>query len=1451
MNEIERIVFRVECGDKKGTAFLISEHLALTAFHVVDEHKLAPITLSHGSVTSCKAKLSNKIDTKYKALDVALLELETNMPYGCELNFVDFAVIPKGIRWWSRGFPRAKIDDGDNILEKETNLTNQQLPSLHNGKVDMHLEHDQKLSSYEGYSGAPLIVNDAIAGIINSEMGDGNSKELYALSLQHFKILLESEDIKVVVKQRPSTSKLLNVLTDSWFEQQVATSVKNLGVRYTAELNLALDIAKNFDFLVKNEAAKHHIKTMFHAFLVKVNIATNRLTKEASQKDIETLQAAIEVIENQHEKILTTTANALDITLLQQKIGKIATVLSTIQDAGIERDETRLAVSEYAQSAVNEARIAFYEFHEFLKSNLLALTNDPQMLITGEAGIGKSHLLADIAKNRISAGNSCIFLLGQHFTTESPPWSQILQSLLRLDCNEEELLTLLNDLGELQGERVLFIIDAINEGRGRYFWPAHIRGFINSFKKYPWIGLVLSVRSSYEALLAPATLLSIQSVTKIVHTGFRSKEFEATSLFFENYGIDLPSTPLLNPEFANPLFLKLFCEGLTRRGLHKVPKGYGGISSIIDFFITSINNKLAEPDHFDYPDHRQVVRKVINALIKFKLNRKLSFIPYDEANDIATKELSRYSDKRRFLDALIDEGMLSKNLFRPGNNESTPEEGVYFAYERFDDHWATAHLLDEHLDLNSPLLAFKSGGELGAYIVDGDQNRGIIESLSIQLPERIGMELYELLDEDEVGRKSIVEPFIASLLWRKQETITEKTSDFVTDYVLTNKHSFAIFIDMIYGVAADPRHVYNADYLHRYLWSFSMADRDAKWTIYLNNTIANDGAIVRLVDWALRNENQSNLSNQSIVLLGKAIAWLFTSTNIKFRDTATKALVVLLENKLTVIVEFLTEFDQVNDPYVYERIFAAIYGAVLRSDELAGLVALSLYIIKTIFEKEEVYPNVLVRDFARNIVEYAMYKQLIILESPKIIRPPYKSFFPQSFPSNKVIDSYKFDFNDKNFKEHNWGQNKILSSMVTTGKRENGHYGDFGRYTFEYAVSDWKKFSPNELSNYACKLIFEQYGYDVEKHGQFDKTTNSLDRHRKNVERIGKKYQWIALYEVQARLADNHKMLDESTGWGCEKAYIHYPGPWLNGMRDIDPTMIAANIHDNDMGALVPMSYNDWDMTGKEWLTSDKRLPDPAEIIDGNDFLILEHDNRWQQPVPLGIDNSDFSRKTLWYNISSYLVKENEFEALVNWLGKEHFMDIALPQSRDGKSVFCREFYWSPAYKYLDKPYYYGQEWHEICHDRQSEEVIASIMPTAERHLWEAPEDSGNGASHLAPRPMMYEGLNLQYSKTPGTWRSSDDRVVCYDPSVVHGGKSALIVNKSAFQQYLTANKLKVVWTCLGKKEIHGKQLDVDGPREWLELSGVYTLEDDVVKGHLRPIVKCPQEREFDFMSKR
>ena len=138
-------------------------------------------------------------------------------------------------------------------------------------------------------------------------------------------------------------------------------------------------------------------------------------------------------------------------------------------------------------------------------------------------------------------------LLGEKFR-DSEPWTQI-KSMLALSCDRDEFLGALNAAGEARGQRALILIDGLNEGEGKLFWRGFLPEMLTTIARYPWIGIALSVRSSYEEIIVPEGLVP-DKLVRAVHGGFAEHEHEAMKMYLDHYGIERPSIPLLSRNFA-------------------------------------------------------------------------------------------------------------------------------------------------------------------------------------------------------------------------------------------------------------------------------------------------------------------------------------------------------------------------------------------------------------------------------------------------------------------------------------------------------------------------------------------------------------------------------------------------------------------------------------------------------------------------------------------------------------------------------------------------------------------------------------------------------------------------------------------------------------------------------------------------------------------------------------
>lgn len=1241
-------------------------------------------------------------------------------------------------------------------------------------------------------------------------------------------------------------------LSNDWFENQNKLAIADLDKRYTPEINVELDILETFDALSRNERFKHKVDNYYHEFMVSYRNFLEHLHEKNEQiESLETpLTDKINALEALYELIIFDGIAYIEFNQIEEllkEIGNISydlsDVLDEINQKEIEEKKIKTSSHGYRTSTKYDSYVRdfrhylsnLYQFKEIINSRTLMFANNPFMILDGEAGIGKSHLLADIVNERIKENSNSIFLLGQQFREDKNPWSQIFD-LLQLKCNKEEFLGSLNAKAESQNKRLIIFIDAINEGKGRGFWNEFLIGFIESIKQYEWLGLVLSIRSSYFDLIVPKKIFEKGLAIPITHLGFEGVEYNASKIFFKNYNILQPSIPLLHPEFSNPLFLKLFCEGLNKKRLTHIPDGYVGITNIIRFFIEGIEEKLLKK----YPNIKSLglINKTIKVLIPKILENQT--ITYEDALSAIIKEVtSKWGIASEFLDDLIIEGLFIKNIFYK-HHASEYEEGIYFAYERFEDHLKVNYLFDNYLDKENPKESFQKK-PLFTYCEENNQffNRGIIDAMCIQLPERSSLELIDVVDQNE----GIIDSFLNSLVWRKFDSITPNVVDRIMKNIY-NKHFQEDIYKILFATASNPQHPLNANLLFDYLSKFTMKDRDVFLIPLLNNIYTNyeTNPIKRLIDWAWSDEDKSYISDDSIFLTSLTLSWLLTSSNRQLRDYATKALISLLQNRVAVVLSLIKKFENIDEPYIYERLFAVSFGVVIRLENYTSLKELGEYIYNTIFNKGEVYPHILLRDYAKNTIDYISYLGITLdIDFDKTI-PPYNSEFPpiDELPKKEDIETYQD-------RDKNYHQSRIISSMMTDHEYRSG-YGDFGRYIFQSKLYDFEcKEYAQLISNYATKKIFEEYGYNGDFFNDAEKAISSMnrgyDRHNHSTERIGKKYQWIAFYDTLARITDNFKMYDSSS-WRNKKE-IRYQGAFEPCVRDIDPTILIKETKvdrkSNKPFWWTPKVNIDWNMDNTIWINHTTDLPSPENIlnvIDENneEWIVLNSFPDWDEPLKKGYDKYKVIHKGLWYQFRNYLVPKEELSDFKLWADEQWFWEDWMPREEGHYQMLNREHYWSEAYKFFQNPYYGGhKDWTEIEseHGKGKKRYSNKIALTTDKYYWEDEFDYSKEGSFsiLKPSKILFDGLNMRYSKKDGEFIDETNNLICFEASIDNETHQCLLIQKENLLKFLNDNDLTIVWTMIGEKQIHTPHYGTDDDFFGLmEISGYTYLDNEKIE---------------------
>jgi hypothetical protein len=306
----------------------------------------------------------------------------------------------------------------------------------------------------------------------------------------------------------------------------------------------------------------------------------------------------------------------------------------------------------------------------------------------------------------------------------------------------------------------------------------------------------------------------------------------------------------------------------------------------------------------------------------------------------------------------------------------------------------------------------------------------------VQIPERTGKEITEIAPQVQ-DIWGIGDAFRRSIIWRSPESFSEVTLQTLnrlarTDYDWNETH------DVILTVATLPEHPFNAAFLNQRLRRDTMPERDAWWSIFLHNAWRSHGAVDRLVDWASSVGHEDALEDETVDLCATALAWMLTSSNRQLRDRVTKALVALMTGRLGAVIRMVKRFADVDDLYVTERIYAVAYGTAMRSYNAKEVGALATCVYDKVFATGMPPAHILLRDYARGVVERAIHLESDISIVTDHIRPPYNSTWP-SIPTEEEIKPFLPDWSrgSHDSGDLEWARNRIGSSVM---------HDDFARY---------------------------------------------------------------------------------------------------------------------------------------------------------------------------------------------------------------------------------------------------------------------------------------------------------------------------------------------------------------------------------------------------------------------
>ena len=1198
-----------------------------------------------------------------------------------------------------------------------------------------------------------------------------------------------AEVVQILKKQDP-------YIDDEWFLKQNHEAILNLGKRYLPDLNVTLEIQKNFDIIAADDHFFEYLKNEAEGLL----LALFKISKDDPS------------LLHKRQEIMFILTEMNDFTDFVKTNSKLLHLIRECEEYAFFEYQKRVKEKKkddsdfyQKQTLINrywDVHLKADQFIQILNQKKLKMVETPFMLLYGEGGIGKSHLIADTVVKRNQEKKRSVLLLGQDFSEGCIIWKRFMD-LMQFSSSIDAVLQTMNSFAGERQCRILIFIDAINEGGGKSVWKDKLGSLFDKFLSYPWLGLVITVRKDFLRVIFDQELIEKYGVTEIEHKGFGKLTNEAVQLFFEHYGISLKVMPYFPDEFSNPLFLRLFCEGYDKR---RQNVALVSTEEIYRSYIDAENRKMA--DKFQYAEGINIVYEVIETFtLQSYGNHQRNRLNKETAVEIVETVALKHHVSSRIYEFLISEGILAEGISAWG------EEYVFVTYERLADYIYASYLLQKIVNRTEP----------DEEIVDKINKPGVLEELNCILPEH-GIELFERfpsLAKDGQMRNA----FIAGILWRTDQGLIKKeTKDYVEKIVVKNTDSCDVFYDNLIKIATYQNHPYNAKTFHRRLLKLSMAQRDAQFMELFNSWNEEGSSLNQLMQWCLQVAGKKTAADdESILLASMALSWILICTNNMLRDRVSITLCQLLRGHIPVMLKLLQSFQMVDDVYVLERLYGVAFGIVTFEQDREKIRELAVYIYQTVFDREQVLPDILIRDFAKQIICYAIK---IVADSSidmNKVMGPYGSIFP-AIPDDKKIEQYRFDYEKENFQDYQWAQNMILESMQIDDHR--GEYGDFGRYVFENYFRVWNDLSPKELMKVAIQNIFER-GYDAEIHGKYDKSIGHSDPMvESETERIGKKYQWQALYRLAAEVSDNFPRYNEAFG-----NMEYNTGSYEPNLRKLDPTINILSDH-QFYGNFPEIAQPKFDVPEQEWLKLKEDIPVFEKMvelkIEKDDYLLLSGWHNWKEETPFGVKEYDCPLKQMWFMVQAYIVKEEDYQQCIQLLKDENFWGRWMPEATANYSMYNREYYWSETQDYYDNEYYGGNEWKNLW--RTDIEGLKDIMLMVPNYIYQTTGEMERlGLSYHSwrkPCRTLVQALKLKYHDENTAMYDEEGSLVCFDSCELFDKDIGLYFQKKALNRFLQDKNYRIFWTVLGEKTIIGGNIGLDKIYDAPEYTGLFYYDE-------------------------
>lgn len=1208
----------------------------------------------------------------------------------------------------------------------------------------------------------------------------------------------------------------LDSLDNAWFETNLRISLDDLGQRYNSAFNIETKAQEDLELFLRSDFGVCEINNKKKEAISELENLKWRSDSEF-KNFISLMISAIKGIED------VTAASIMDSLQWKEMFIKNNEETFSFLNEMENNIEGKLQETQRGNSEYYELRNKLYFVHRLSRiPEILGLSETEKtlitkqiLIITGEMGVGKSQLLASSARTLIEQGNPSLLLLGQTYITEDPIEIQIVNGLAGINANEslESILGVMSEKAYLNNQYAVIYIDAINEMRYKNVWKTCDNRLLTTIQQYNNILLVISIRDGFEPLLFSEKVnenIKSGDIAVIKHRGLENDTPQEVFDFLSHYGISVSPDYYLQREMSNPLYLMWFCQTFTNEERE--------LETLINKVLEKADKEASEAAGYGEP-----LRMLKKLLIEYIENSESGFATIDYILNLKAWDRYGVTNKTAYLKAIERAGVFVTHI-RNG------EELYYIGYNLLED-YIHANWIVEKMSSKEEVINYCKQSLLGIDVngrVSKVENTSVFAMLTALYAIKYNEECFDIIDavSDDNDKQYIVDECFKTFLWRTPRVSFAGYIDLLNHFHIEPGDVWGIFIEN----ATKENSILNANGLSQLLKTYPLNKRDYLWSTYVNELSEYD-RIVSLAYYIEAGNDFNVQSENKIKLLLTLYSWMLSSSNRVLRDRISKAMIEILKTHLNLCQELLLDFQDVNDPYIIQRLYGIVFGAVMKrqNEDMEVYESLALFVYTNIFMGDKVYPDILLRDYARLIIERYIFEfpEKAELFDESIIKPPYKS---EPIPTVEAVD-----YGEEKY--HEGGMYRLLFSMkFDSDVKGIGMYGDFGRYIFQSAIHHFADVNEQNIYYYAVWFILDKLGYSNELFSDYDTRMADFDRNQlRHIERIGKKYEWITLYNILARLSDTCYIED----WSDQRC--SFKGAWELSVRDFDPTLntryhVNPNMFpvftDETIDGKRFIDRDSNDETIKRWIIEDDDMYSslPSRIIrtdmSGNQWVSLY---LHQEIKRKGDTTKEFvfgypkGEQHIWAISSLQIMKDKAIPTVDSlhsseYIRKNHGMSLIDSYS----GLFAHEYPWSCGFVAVSNEE--GDE-DEKC-EIEADPAVINV-------LWESQYDSSQDTttSYLIPSERIIQALDLREKDLYGVFYHNNE-IAAFDTCILGDEYGELLLRKDLFDTFITNNNAVVFWEVVGEKQFFLG--DPNHNQAWQRREGYYLYNNGQLNGDVR-----------------